>query len=330
MAGLAGTTGAHEGKAAAPTRGCALGLNVEAPAGFSGLRGAAGPNGDRCVSVDIVAQAHIAVAWAAAGVDERQGVAALPDASSVRTDHHPAVGYLITASDGCRCLVDLDGRRIRAAAGPYDNRRWQRLVATQALPLAATLHGLEVFSASAVVVAGQVVAFAGPAGVGKSGVAARLMLVGARFFADDLIALDVQRGQIVAHAGLGVVRLGEGARSTVPQLAAQGVDVIGRDDKTLVECSRDVASLPLRGLYLLGPAPAGAEPEIAVHQPASSRLLASTHNHSVRTPERLRRHLDLVALVGAHVGIFSATAPPGAERELARAIFQHAALAVLL
>ena len=122
----------------------------------------------------------------------------------------------------------------------------------------------------------------------------------------------------------------ERARTTLPQLSAQGADVIGREDKTLVECSRDVPTLPLRSLYLLSPVAEGAGPEIAAVRPDSARLLANTHNLSVRSPERLRRHLELVALLGVHVGIFSAGVAPGSENELARAVFSHAALEVLL
>lgn len=246
------------------------------------------------------------------------------------TEHHPIAGYLIATPGGCRCLVDLDGHRIRVATAAHPLERWQGLVAAQALPLAATLQGLEVFKASAVVVAGQVMAFVGPAGVGKSALAARLMLVGARFFADDLIALELHGQQIVAHTGLGVMRLGGRGRSALPELTAQGADVIGRDGKTLVELSRDVPALPLRSLYLLNHLPEGAALRIAPDGPQPSRLLAATDNVSVRTRDRLRRHFELVASMQARVGIFSAGVPRGAERDLARAIFTHAALEVLL
>ena len=320
--GAAGTTGAT-------TSGRALGLRVDAPFGFSGLRGASGPGDGRWVRLDLVSDAELQAAWPGtpAGDATRSG----HNGTEIHTAHHPEAGYLVTSASAGRCLVAPDGHHIQIANGPHPQERWQGLVAAQALPLAAILQGLEVFNASAVVVAGQVMAFTGPPGVGKSALAMQLMLVGARFFADDLVALEVRGEQIVAHAGLGVARLGTRARSAVPQLTAQGADVIGSDGKTLVECSRDVPTLPLRSLYLLSDVDADedARSGIAAQTPDPSRLLAGTHNLSVRTSERLRRHFELVAQLGARVGVFGASLRRGDERELARAIYAHAALEVL-
>ena len=273
--------------------------------------------------MDFVSDDRIAAAWP-------HGTAATPsNGTGVRTEHHAEAGYLITSESAGRCLVDPDGHRIRIACEGRPRERWHDLVAEEALPLAAILQGLEVFNASAVVVAGQVMAFIGPPGVGKSALATHLMLVGARFFADDLVALELRGEQVAAHAGLGVVRLGARARAAVPALTAQGGDLIGRDRKTLVECTRDVPTLPLRSLYLLSELDEDADPHIAREQPDPSRLLAGTHNLSVRTPERLRRHFELVAWLGARVGVFGAAMSRGSERELAHAIYAHAALEVL-
>ncbi|MDQ3612609.1 MAG: hypothetical protein M4D85_13600, partial [Actinomycetota bacterium] len=209
MALPARTVGARASQATdAGTSGRALGLYVEASFAFSGLRGASGPDDGRRVRLDLVSEDEIDAAWPAADAG-RTGYTATPYAGAgVLTEHHHEAGYLITAPGRGRHLIDLDGRRIRTATAAVEPECWQGVLAGQALPLAAVLQGLEVFNASAVVVAGQVMAFAGPSGAGKSSLAARLMLVGARFFADDVVALEVRGQQIVAHAGLGVVRLG--------------------------------------------------------------------------------------------------------------------------
>jgi len=311
----------------APISGRALGLQIDASFGFPGLRGAAGPDDGRRVRMELVSDAQLELAWATATGDDA-GATARSD-SGVCTEHRDDTGYLISSADGGRCLVDPAGQHIRIAPGARPEERWQRLVAGHALPLAAILQGLEVFNASAVVVAGQVMALVGPPGIGKSALATQLMLLGARFFADDLVALEIRGEQIAAHAGLGVVRLGPRSGNAVPALTAQGGDLIGHDGKTLVECSRDVPTLPLRSLYLLRDVDGDAEPDIAMETPDPSRLLAGTHHLSVCTPERLRRRLELVTLLSARVGIFSASLPPGAERKLARAIYAHAALVVL-
>jgi hypothetical protein len=141
--------------------------------------------------------------------------------------------------------------------------------------------------------------------------------------------LEVRGDRIVAHAGVGVARLGTRGRAAVPALTAQGADVIGRDGKTLVELTRDVPTLPLRSLYLVSSVQEGADAGIASEQADPLTLLACAHGRAVRTPERLRRQLELLGVLSAQVGIFGAHLAPSAERELARAIFSHAALEVL-
>lgn len=308
----------------AHSSGRALGLHVTASYVFSGLRGARGPDDGRSVRLELVSADEFDAAWSG----DAMPIAAAHGAG-VLIEHSDDAGYLVTAPGAGRHLVDPDGHRIRTATGGAPAERWQAVLAGHALPLAAVQQGLEVFKASAVVVAGQVMAFAGPVGAGKSALAAQLLLVGARFFADDLVALEVRGERIVAHAGVGVARLGSRGRAAVPALTAQGADVIGRDGKTLIELTRDVPTLPLRSLYLVSSVPEATDAAIAAELHDPLKLLACAHCRSVRTPERLRRQLELVGELSAQVGIFSVHLAPGAERELARAIFSHAALEVL-
>lgn len=308
----------------------ALGMSVDASFACSGLRGASGPDDGRRVRLDVASEVEIEAAWPGAELDPAQSTVAPWSGIPVRTEHHHEAGYLVSAPGRGRHLVDLDGRWVRCATTDSPRHCWQGFLAGQVLPLAAGLQGLEILQASAVVVAGQVMAFAGPAGVGKSALAAHLMLVGARFFADDVVGLEARAEQVVAHTGLGVVRLGDRGRSAIPHLKAQGAAVIGRDGKTLVELERDVAALPLHSLYLLEIARGTGGVEISAEPADPIGLLAALTGFGPRTPERLRRQLELVALLSARVRISRARAPRGAEDELARAIYSHAALAVLL
>lgn len=311
-------------------RGQAFGLSIHADYPVMGLQGA--PDADRSheVRLELISDAELDGVWRTSEARDARRVLTPEGETAVLTRCHPELGYLVNADGYGRHLVDLDGRRIRSAPAPILPERWQGLLAAQALPLAATLQGIEVFHASAVVIAGQVLALTGPSGAGKSTLATRLILLGARFFADDVLAVEKRGGQIVAHAGLGIIRLRAQADAAVPTLAAQQLaTVVGEDEKTLVELPRDVGTLPLRSLYLLQVAAPGEPSRIAASIPDPRRLLASTYNLSVRTPDRLARQLELVSHLGQRTGMFSAEIQRDEERATAHSIFEHAAREVL-
>lgn len=311
-------------------RGSALGLEIEAPFALPGLGGRSCPSdGGRSLSLELVSDPGLAAAWPAAEAHEVGRALNASGDVAVVTERSPA-GYLVSGAARGRHLVDLDGRRVRSMVEGLPPAWWQAELCAHVLPLAATLQGLELFRASAVVIAGQVVGLVGGEGTGKSTLAARLLQLGARFFADDMIALEAPAGRLVAHAELGVLRLGPLAEAAVPALAAQGLRTEREaDGRTLVELSRDVASLPLRSLYMLEGAPAGTVGGVAEEVPDAIRLLSSTCNVSVRSPERLRRQFETVGVLGSNARIFSARLPAGGHRDLARAIFEHAACDVL-
>ena len=300
--------------------GRAVGLRIDSDYLVRGLQGATGPADEgRAVRLELVSAATLQMAWPAS---RARGVASKVGAT---VEHHPQAGYLVTVSCHGSHLIDPDGRRVRSAPVAMGAELWQRVLGDQVLPLAATLQGLEVFRASAVIIAGSVIAMVGPVGAGKTAVAAHLILRGARFFADDVVALETRGPQIVAHAGLGVARLRASRSRLAPALAANGVGTVIDEGGTLVEMGRDVAALPLRILYFLGGASERAETTITTQLPHPLALLRGARAASVNSPERLRRQLDLVCALSSRARLFRAAAPPGGERELARAIFEHAA-----
>jgi hypothetical protein len=299
-------------------------------AGLGGCSQSVRERDDRVVRMRTIPSADLASLWPAAQTREVGRVLTRAGETAAITEHHAEAGYLITVPGGGHHLVDPDGRSIRSAVDGIPPAWWQAAVAAHGLPLAATLQGIELFHASAVVIAGQVVGLMGGPATGKSTLAARLIQLGARFFADDMIALEMQRRRLVVHAGLGVVRLGPFAQTAVPSLAAQGLRTLREGDgRTVVELNRDVATLPLRSLYMLRPAPRDADAAVTTEIPDPLRLLSSTCNLSVREPERLRRQFETVSLLGSQARIFNARLPIGGDRELARAIFEHAACEVL-
>ena len=67
---------------------------------------------------------------------------------------------------------------------------WQplKLLASQTLPLLATLRGREVLHAAGVVVGERLIAVVAASGTGKSATACNVIAQGGRFFADDVLA----------------------------------------------------------------------------------------------------------------------------------------------
>ncbi len=142
------------------------------------------------------------------------------------------------------------------APGAVEPWRWQRLLTAQALPVAALLQGLELFHASAVQLHGRVLAFAGASGAGKTSLAAQLLLAGATFVADDVLAVEPEGEVVIVHPGPALMNL---RRSTPGLLDAHerarlGVEV-GRDEGGLrLLVRRKAQSSPLHAIYLLAPA----------------------------------------------------------------------------
>ncbi len=306
-----------------PSRGQAFGLLVDADFPLTGLRGTSHPAHGRSVRLELVTDEELRRAWPAEGARE---VRRLGTCGGTSVLAHPEAGYLIDAPAIGRHLVDLDGRRVRSAPAPICPGRWQALLASQVLPLAATLQGLVVLHASAVVIAGEVVALTGPSGSGKSTLATRLILLGARFFTDGAVALEIRGERVVAHASLGILQLREQARDAATDLTAQRLATLIRESaETSVELASDVATLPLGSLYVLEPAREVVSNPIAAEVPEARVLLSSACDISVPTHERRRRHLDLVSFLSTRTRVSTTRVQRRHEPEAARAMFEHAA-----
>ena len=214
--------------------------------------------------------------------------------------HAPGVGRILVAPDGGELLCDPEP----GAA------EWATLIPAQALPLAATLRGLEVLHASGVVLDGRAVLFAGAPGAGKSSLAAALLYRGAALLSDDTVALQLRRGALLAHPGVALLHLRafEHDRLSAGEHAALGPP--GAFPHKRRFHPRVSGPTPFGGLCLLERTPHGPPVErLAAIDPFA--LLASTFNLSVRTPERLVRHLDLAAALAATDRIYRLRVQPG-------------------
>jgi hypothetical protein len=212
-------------------------------------------------------------------------------------DFAEPVGYLLSVRDFGRVLISPDGFELLCEPDPT-NKGWASIIAAQALPLAATIRGLEVFHASGVVLDGRAMLFAGPPGAGKSSLAAALVRAGGRLLSDDAVALQLSDDTLMAHAGSVVIQLraAEDERLSAEERAALGCPTSPSGDKHRYVSTSSPGPVPLGGMFLL---------ERSAEEPAVERLAAvnpfeligSTFNLSVRTPARLRRQLDVVCAI---------------------------------
>jgi hypothetical protein len=214
-------------------------------------------------------------------------------------DFAETAGYLLWAWGFGRVLVSLDGTDLLCDPEP-GNPDWTALLNAQALPLVATLRGLEVLHASAVMASGTARLFTGEPGAGKSSIAAALVRSGAQLVSDDVVALEDQRGSLVAHPGPGMLQLRHAETERLSPSERQALDAATPPNAGKQRFATDAMAspTPFGELFLL---------ERSVQGPIIERLesvdpfalLAATFNISVRSPARLTRQLDLAVKLAA-------------------------------
>lgn len=218
----------------------------------------------------------------------------------VSVAYDPDRGYLVHADDLGTGLVSPDGLEI-VWAPDLAASRGSELLTAQVMPLAATVRGFEVFHAAAVVLDGHAHMLCGAAGVGKTSLAAHLVIGGADLLSDDVTALDAR---FMAYPGTAVLRMREPEAERIdgaptPRLSDRQ-EIPGRVRFAATAVGKPH---PLRALHLLERADTGASIE-RLDQPRPTELLGATFNLSVQTEERLVRQLDLCARMAAEVPIF--------------------------
>jgi hypothetical protein len=320
--------------AALVRHGVAYGLRVTGDFPARGLWTGVGSADMRSASLEFVPQAALAGRWPARGAESLLWLPVDGSGQVLALDAHEQEGYLVHAGRFGAYLIAPDGKRVLMAPGAVEPWRWQRLLTAQALPVAALLQGLELFHASAVQIHGRVLAFAGASGAGKTSLAAQLLLAGATFVSDDVLAVEPEGEVVIVHPGPALMNL---RRSTLGLLDAHerarlGVEV-GRDEGGLrLLVRRKAQSSPLQAIYLLrsgGRSAAGIRLE-RLSPPAPRHLLGAAFGTAIRTPTRLVRRLDLCAHIARHIPVFALEAPAHATPDaLAETVLRHAPGSVL-
>lgn len=272
----------------------------------------------------LIAPEQLERRWRAVTEPQRVREAVADGHSQLTVDFAAQTGYLMWRACCGRTLISEDGTEMLCApeqAGPD----WSAIVTAQGLPLAATLRGLEPFHAAGVVIDGKARLLAGTPGVGKSSIAAALMRDGAQLLGDDGIAIQRSGDRLMAHPGMRSLHLRAAEESRLS--ADERAQVGAREDGAGGQSATGTASSAGKRRYLVeslaAPAPLGelfllersrTKPVIErLERVDPFSLLASTFTLSVRTPERLARHLDLVAAIAATGRVYSLRVHPDTD-----------------
>jgi len=235
-------------------------------------------------------------------------------------DHDPACGYLICAPGVGKAFISPDGLEVLCAPEMH-NEIWQALLVGQVLPSVATIRGLEVFHAAGVVIGERSYVLCAASGVGKTSLAAHLVMHGAELLSDDAVAVD---DGLIGHPGATVLHVRELELRRLGGGPLPGLRRLGMvTDRATFAPDRPAAARPLGGVYLLERTTGAPEIE-SVPDPSPFALLGATFNLSVRTSARLVHQLDLCARMAALVPTFRVhIAPDCSAADLASALSAH-------
>lgn len=280
------------------TQATAFGLDIDSDLALLFLRGACAKPTGRALSVSVDARARSQPDWPEGGkliCDERTSTGDV----NFRIETHPRAGFLISGPEYGAHLLSGDGGHLRCFPEGLPDGSWQRLLVAQVLPFAALLHGLEVFHASAVLQDGETIAFVGPSRSGKTSLAIELCNRGARFVADDVLALESRAGRLMANPGSPIAGVDRGHSLPCAHDGDGSVEnsVVATNDRELiVRIAGAVEPTPLGRLFFIDRRANG--PEIPHFRAADDArmLLAATFNFVLATPERLEGLLDVCAL----------------------------------
>jgi hypothetical protein len=245
----------------------------------------------------------------------------------MRVEQGAGDSYRVLAPGHGDFVVSADGSLVRCAPAEGSSWRWQRPLFAQVLPLAASLQGLELLHASAVVLQDTAVAFTGRSGIGKTSLAVHLTGHGASLLTDDVLSLECVDHAVLAHRGVPLANVACAELEAMsPTARARLGRPLGMTDKVHIEpAGMPDNPFPLARLYFVQ---RNADVDDVVFQwldhPDPQQLLGATFLAHLTTPRRLMTQLQTCAQIARHVSTFRLLVPEGlSARGLARAVESH-------
>lgn len=233
---------------------------------------------------------------------DEAGKPVLEAAMSVKSEY-----LTLRYSDGVHFAIELRGNEVSVDwPDPLKLEDVASYLVGPVFGVVLRLRGLVPLHASAVVIGEHAIAFAGPAGAGKSTTAAAFAKCGYRVISDDVVTLLEERSQFVVPPGYPRVNLW----SESVQAIVGKTGTLPRICPTLDKCfmpldpARDfeTSSLPLGAIYVLQT----RSPELTapIIQPLTGTeafvaVLGNTYMNHLPDPERRCREFELLGrLVG--------------------------------
>jgi len=269
-------------------------------------------------------------------LEDRWGRAAAPDVIFERrfadgrpflsVEHDERAGYRIHAEEHGTHLVTPDGERCASALPDDPPWRGLKLLAAQTLPLISTLRGREVLHAAGVVVGDRLIGIVAASGTGKSATACNAIAQGGRFFADDVLALEVADGRVYAHPGTRLLNLYARDLEAIPDAGRERLgERLGESDKVHFAPDGFPGALPLGGLLFLRRGPEVAGTAVAPLTSVPSRLLGNAFLPYLDRADRLARQLEVMSVLAQGVPLAELVAAPGdGPQALAEAVCEWA------
>ena len=257
-----------------------------------------------------------------AALDERWAAASSPDLiferpfadgrPFLRVERDSTVGYRVSAVEHGKHVIAPDGTHC-ASALP-DERPWRamKLLASQTLPLLAALRGREVLHAAGVVVADRLIGIVAASGTGKSATTCNVIAQGGRFFADDVLALEIVDGRVRAHPGTRLLNLYAHDLEAIPEPArARLGERMGESDKVHFTPEGYPGPLALRGLLFLRRSPDVEVTALSRLESAPAQLLGNAFLPYLDSADRLAGQLEVMSTLARTVPLAQLEVAPG-------------------
>ena len=220
----------------------------------------------------------------------------------LRVERDELAGYRVSAVQHGSHLVSPDGTLCASALPDGPPWRAMKLLAAQTLPLLATLRGREVLHAAGIVVAGRLIAIVAASGTGKSATSCNLIAQGGQFFADDVLAMEVVDGQVLAHPGTRLLNLFAHDLEAIPGPSRGRLgDRLGESGKVHFLPQGFSGPLPLRGLLFLRRGQDVAATALAPLENPSSQLLGNAFLPYLDSAARLAGQLEVMSVLAQTV-----------------------------
>jgi hypothetical protein len=278
----------------------------------------------RRVAIEFVGPDEIDAAWGASKARRLFARHFTSGRPYLTVDYDESRGYRIWASRHGRHLVSENGARVMSAPPRRAGWWWQRLMLAQVLPIAASLQGIDVLHASAVVVDGKAAAITAEPGTGKTTLAVHLVDRGAELLADDVVALEVVGAEILAHPGVSLLNLDPAQLVQLGPRARQRLATdVGKGDKLYLLAELADAPSPLAAIYFLRRD--STRSELVVERQSDARtLLGTSFVPYLDQPHYLFTHLDVCSRIVETVPLFTIAAPTSmSAADLAAAVASH-------